>query len=186
MRARQQKPPETRRADILRAAEKLFLANGIGQTRIEDIAKAADMGKGTLYLYFKSKDDILVGLGQMFLNYFVERIAHHLQQCQGDDLNHQLEAWLNGCLDAFYDKADLHHLVFHLSSHKPVENKHANPAVKAAQDILETHKQDDSAFRAAILFNMVHGGMEFAFSQSPTLPKHALLTKLIVAIKNTL
>lgn len=50
---------EKRREEILQAAEGLFLTKGIHQTKIIDIAKACELGKGTLYFYFKSKDEIV-------------------------------------------------------------------------------------------------------------------------------
>ncbi len=49
---------EFRRAEILAAATKVFGNKGFEATRMEDIAKAARLAKGTLYLYFDSKDAI--------------------------------------------------------------------------------------------------------------------------------
>lgn len=47
-----------RRGEILAAATKIFGNKGFEATRMEEIAKAARLAKGTLYLYFHSKDDI--------------------------------------------------------------------------------------------------------------------------------
>jgi AcrR family transcriptional regulator len=47
-----------RREEILAAAIKLFGRKGFDATRAEDIAVAAKIAKGTLYLYFKNKDAI--------------------------------------------------------------------------------------------------------------------------------
>lgn len=49
---------ELRRSEILTAATKVFGNKGFDATRMEEIAKAAGLAKGTLYLYFRSKDDI--------------------------------------------------------------------------------------------------------------------------------
>ena len=49
---------EFRRSEILVAATKVFATKGFVATRMEDIAKAARLAKGTLYLYFQSKDAI--------------------------------------------------------------------------------------------------------------------------------
>jgi AcrR family transcriptional regulator len=49
---------EFRRSEILAAATKVFGIKGFEATRMEEIAKAARLAKGTLYLYFRSKDDI--------------------------------------------------------------------------------------------------------------------------------
>lgn len=48
-----------RREDILDAAEKVFAEKGILTSTIDDIAREAELGKGTLYNYFPSKEAIL-------------------------------------------------------------------------------------------------------------------------------
>ena len=48
-----------KRAAILRAATRVFADNGYFNSKVADIARAADVADGTVYLYFKSKDDIL-------------------------------------------------------------------------------------------------------------------------------
>lgn len=47
------------RQHILQAAERLFLEKGFAKTTMDDIAKAAEYSKATLYVYFKSKDEII-------------------------------------------------------------------------------------------------------------------------------
>lgn len=177
-RKRQQKPPEIRRAEILRSAEKLFITNGINETRIEDIAKDADIGKGTLYLYFKNKDDMLLGLGKAFIDYFVERLEFHAKDCRQDDLSAMLDAWLYGCLDAFYDKADLHELAFHKSPQRPIKHRHDNPAVKFLAELFTRHQYPDPNFLAAITFNIVHGTVDFTFANPPVIEKQAMFDKV--------
>ncbi len=44
---------------ILRAATQVFARNGYFNAKVADIARAADVADGTVYLYFKSKEDIL-------------------------------------------------------------------------------------------------------------------------------
>ena len=51
-----------KRDRILRAAVKVFAKNGFYDTRVSDVAKAAGVADGTIYLYFKSKDEVLVSL----------------------------------------------------------------------------------------------------------------------------
>ena len=48
-----------RREAIMDAALELFGASGLDGTSVEAIARDAGIGKGTIYLYFKSKDEIL-------------------------------------------------------------------------------------------------------------------------------
>lgn len=49
---------EFNRSNILTAAKTLFHEKGITQTTMDDISKEADCSKSTLYVYFKSKDEI--------------------------------------------------------------------------------------------------------------------------------
>lgn len=51
-----------RREQILQAARTVFAQRGLAEARMEDIAQESGLGKGTLYLYYKTKDDLVVGL----------------------------------------------------------------------------------------------------------------------------
>jgi TetR/AcrR family transcriptional regulator, fatty acid metabolism regulator protein len=48
-----------KRESILRAATGVFARNGYFNSKVADIARAADVADGTVYLYFKSKEEIL-------------------------------------------------------------------------------------------------------------------------------
>jgi TetR/AcrR family fatty acid metabolism transcriptional regulator len=51
-----------KRDRILKAAVKVFARNGFHATRVSEVAKAAGVADGTIYLYFKSKEELLVSL----------------------------------------------------------------------------------------------------------------------------
>jgi TetR/AcrR family transcriptional regulator, fatty acid metabolism regulator protein len=51
-----------KRDAILKAATQIFARNGYFQSQVADIARAAGVAAGTVYLYFRSKDDLLVSL----------------------------------------------------------------------------------------------------------------------------
>jgi AcrR family transcriptional regulator len=55
-RPRWRRRPEARPEEILHAALTVFGERGFAQTRLEDVARKAGVSKGTLYLYFDSKD----------------------------------------------------------------------------------------------------------------------------------
>jgi len=55
------------RARILRAALDLFAKQGYAATTVEQITEAADIGKGTFFNYFPSKEHVLAGFGEMQL-----------------------------------------------------------------------------------------------------------------------
>lgn len=52
---------------LFRAALALFAKKGFAETTVEDITEAADVGKGTFFNYFPSKDHILIAFGEMQL-----------------------------------------------------------------------------------------------------------------------
>ena len=59
--------PETKRAAILDAALKLFSQYGYRRTSIDDIAREAEIAKGTVYLSFKSKEEIFRALSESLI-----------------------------------------------------------------------------------------------------------------------
>lgn len=59
---RKEREKEQRRNAIINAAEKLFFSKGFGNVSMEEIAKEVELGKGTLYLYFKSKDSLFFAI----------------------------------------------------------------------------------------------------------------------------
>ena len=65
------KDPEVRKTEILDVAEKLFFENGLEKTSVNMIVETLGIAKGTVYYYFKSKDDIMKAV----LNRFAKRSA---------------------------------------------------------------------------------------------------------------
>ena len=53
---RTRRPAEEREAQIIDAAFTAFAANGLDETRLDDIARLAGIAKGTIYLYFPNKE----------------------------------------------------------------------------------------------------------------------------------
>jgi len=47
-----------RRKEIIQAAQRVFFSSGFDQCTMDDIAEAAELSKGTLYLYFRSKEEL--------------------------------------------------------------------------------------------------------------------------------
>jgi TetR/AcrR family transcriptional regulator, fatty acid metabolism regulator protein len=60
--ARAYPPALDKRDAILRAATQVFARHGFFQSQVADVARAAGIAAGTVYLYFRSKDDLLVSI----------------------------------------------------------------------------------------------------------------------------
>jgi TetR/AcrR family transcriptional regulator len=55
---RKEREKEQRREDILDAAQRVFFEKGLATATMDEIAETAELSKGTLYLYYKSKEDL--------------------------------------------------------------------------------------------------------------------------------
>ncbi|MDY6854543.1 MAG: TetR/AcrR family transcriptional regulator [Thermodesulfobacteriota bacterium] len=67
---------EDKHKRILQAAIKVFAQNGFYNSKVSEIAKEAGVADGTIYLYFKNKDDILISLFEEEM----ERIIQNMKQ----------------------------------------------------------------------------------------------------------
>src|SRR6185369_7398422 len=63
---------------IIDAAIRVFARNGYYNSRVSDIAREAGIASGTIYLYFKTKDEILVTLFREKMAAWVERVRREV------------------------------------------------------------------------------------------------------------
>ena len=73
---RKQREYEGRRQEILCAAEELFSKNGFFKTSMAEIAAAVQFAMGTVYRFFKSKEEIYISIVEVK----VEELASHLEK----------------------------------------------------------------------------------------------------------
>jgi len=110
------KPAEQRRADLLAAGRTLFLAKGIAATSLDDITRRAGVSKGLFYLYFASKEDLVLALQEQFSREVAARMS------AAADIQADWAARLDACVKAgfecYRELHDLHEVLFH----------HAHPA----------------------------------------------------------
>jgi AcrR family transcriptional regulator len=71
-----------RRSQILEAATKVFSRLGFKKARMDDIVEESGLSKGTLYWYFKSKDEIIEGIISSFIAIEMEKLRQ-LQEAEG-------------------------------------------------------------------------------------------------------
>ncbi|MPM48449.1 hypothetical protein SDC9_95174 [bioreactor metagenome] len=87
---------QVKREIVLDAAYKTFLSEGFEKTSIEKIARAANIGKGSVYLYFKSKEELFITL--MEEKSFLPKLKEIAVQPDGT-LEEKLRVIANGYLD---------------------------------------------------------------------------------------
>lgn len=71
---------EEKRSDIALSAIHLFCEKGIQQTSIDEIAKSAGVAKGTIYLYFKNKEEIVFAIWDIFAGRHREAFAKRVRE----------------------------------------------------------------------------------------------------------
>ncbi|HET9968996.1 MAG TPA: TetR/AcrR family transcriptional regulator [Streptosporangiaceae bacterium] len=115
------KPAEQRRAELLAAGQALFLAKGIAGTSLDDITQRAGVSKGLFYLYFASKEDLVLALREQFSRDLAERMraaaeavpASTLPASGGTGWADRLDACVRAGLERYRDLHDLHEVLFH-------------------------------------------------------------------------
>lgn len=96
---------EVKKQEILIAAMKVFARKGVANTKMADVAEAAGIGKGTIYEYFKSKDDIFAEAFSHFMEQMDTIMAKRLFKIHDpiEKLNAWITAWVevvqNGSID---------------------------------------------------------------------------------------
>src|SRR4029450_13576493 len=64
---------------IIQAATKVFASQGFYNSKVADIAREADVADGTIYLYFKNKDDILISIFENSMDTFIGALEKTLK-----------------------------------------------------------------------------------------------------------
>lgn len=104
--------PEVRRRQILDAAARLAVENGLENTSVANVAEAAGLAKGSIYLHFKSRQELLAGLqGDLW-----QRMLEHPAQLVSDDgltWAVKLDAVVAHWMSFEFDHHGLYHAVFH-------------------------------------------------------------------------
>ncbi len=73
-----QKLDPNKRSEILKAAERLFAAKPFHEVKLDEVAAKAHIGKGTIYIYFKSKEDLYVSLIRDGMSSLIVRLQEQL------------------------------------------------------------------------------------------------------------
>ena len=76
---------ETRRTQILEAAARVFARRGFDRATIQDIARAAKLSEGSIYNYFRSKEELLVHIPQHLVRpLFIPLVEGDVPETLGD------------------------------------------------------------------------------------------------------
>jgi AcrR family transcriptional regulator len=117
---RKEREKERRRQQIIVAAKRVFSQKGFNKATMEDIAKEAELSPGTLYLYFKNKEELYASLSLRILQYLHIRVEHVNKEEMPP------EEKIDALMEAMYDVYDFDPLIiinmFHLQSSETLKN----------------------------------------------------------------
>jgi AcrR family transcriptional regulator len=118
---RKERERERRRQQIIVAAKRVFSDKGFNKATMEDIASEAELSPGTLYLYFKNKEELYASLSLRILQYFNIRVQH-----VNDEKALSPEGKMKALREAMFDVYNFDPLtiinLFHLQSSETLKN----------------------------------------------------------------
>ena len=118
---RKEREKERRRQQIMVAAKRVFSDRGFNKSTMEDIAQEAELSPGTLYLYFKNKEELYASLSLRILQYLLIRVEHVNEEKDAGP-----EEKLKSLVEAMYDVYEFDPLIiinmFHLQSSETLKN----------------------------------------------------------------
>ncbi len=118
---RKKRERERRRQQIIVAAKRVFSEKGFSKTTMEDIAQEAELSPGTLYLYFKNKDELYASLSLRILQYMNIRLEDVKKEKDSNP-----EQKIASIKEALYDVYQFDPMIlinmFHLQSSETLKN----------------------------------------------------------------
>jgi AcrR family transcriptional regulator len=125
---RRRELPEVRREQLLDAATAVFLDRGLAEATMADVAEAAGVAKGTVYLYFDSKSALLTALRARYTSQWLAQSGRLAAPPGRGGHARQLRSFLREMYDFCAANQRLHHLLFHaaeVSEDEPLEQARA-------------------------------------------------------------
>lgn len=119
---RKQREKEKRREEILLAAEKVFFSRGMQFATVDDVAAEAELSKGTIYLYFKNREEIIAAIFSRGMLLLQELMVHGV--LSGNTAIDKLQALGK----AYLDFACAYPQHFSLMLEKELHNLDADPS----------------------------------------------------------
>jgi AcrR family transcriptional regulator len=138
---RKQREKERRREDIIVAARKIFSAKGFNSATMEEIATEAELSPGTLYLYFKNKEELHTSLSINILEYLggeIKQVVH-----QNISVEEKIERFRDVFIDVYNYDANILINLFHLQSGETLQN--------LSDEVMQQLKKHSSLTHGAIL-----------------------------------
>lgn len=166
MSAKKEQRKEQHRLEILEAAERIFACQGFYTTTMEEVAEACGWSKGTLYLYFNSKEDLFFSVITEKVDQFRESLTTALAATQ--NIEESITALVKAQFQFFFDNKDFFQLaiseqgkVLHGSESGMRESlvKKQRQHVSMASQALKKHLPADTSIQPETLAKSIMGAI---------------------------
>lgn len=174
--------PELRRDAVIDAARELFIQHGMSGTSVDAIAKRAGVAKGTVYLYFPSKEHIVTAIETQFNAQVLDRVhaAAHSAAGAGADA---IIAWCVELAGAYLDLLETHDMLFY---GRTASRQTDDPLLDDLAALLATEGYRASATTAAFLLGGVTLVVDQAISTGTTSRREELRDSLAPLIRGVI
>jgi len=116
---RRAREKQQRQEAILQAAEEILKQDGFANLSMDKIAEKAELSKGTLYLYFENKEQLLIGI----INGHMDRLIKRLEKTfkKHGELRQLLRELVTILLDFYRNSEELFHFLQQLMTGAPAQ-----------------------------------------------------------------
>jgi AcrR family transcriptional regulator len=157
---------------------------GVASTTIDQITSRADVAKGTFYLHFSSRDDLLVAFGEQFANRHLGRITAAIARKPEADWIAKLATWAEASVTFYLDSIRLHDMLFYESRSPTRQSLVDNVAIDHLSVLLEVGAVagawsiDDARFTAVFLFSGMHAVVDDAYLRQRRIVRSRLIGRM--------
>lgn len=166
-------------SQIIDAAEHVFNTLGYYNAKMEDIASAANMSKGSVYFYFKSKENLFMAITYRAFHHVIELFYHTIDLHQSkiglDIVTEILRAFINFSEDHFlYSEAMLNYIAFVRSTSSGENDDKLTQGMK--ESIYYRKIQDIQHIPMSIIIEEIRKGIQDESIKSRKKPEILYLT----------
>ncbi|WP_172195433.1 TetR/AcrR family transcriptional regulator [Saccharibacillus qingshengii] len=142
---------------ILDSAFEIFGQKGFYETKISDITEHAGIAKGTMYLYFKSKEELFIAVTKRDWEKFLRDLQFRIKQADG--LMPKLQQVAEHHLEYYYERKSHGKLFFHAPNNDPelmrLMHGFLTRYMAAVKEVLEEAGMPDPDFYAKAFIGML-------------------------------
>ncbi|MBL3567274.1 TetR/AcrR family transcriptional regulator [Rhodovulum sulfidophilum] len=160
------KPAEVRLDELMSAAERLFLSQGVDATTVNEIVEAAGVAKGTFYHYFSSKNEMLEALARRYTERFLKSVQEAIDGCSPDDWEERLRVWIHANIETYVKTYRTHDIVYTAHHHHDRANQAKSSILDQLLEIIEGGRlagvwaPSQPKIVALLIYSGVHGATD--------------------------